>query len=177
MDPEEQPGLDGLNDGAWRERIGNAVRPLAAKAIASMMGESLLRAQVGEVLALRRADLSDEGVLLRRMKGSKSELRRWSDRRREAVRAAQTLHKGVISPCLLHGANGEPVASRCAGLLFEPWARLRRQARRYDAASRCTTSRRGALQTTRAITAATGRPGCGMCTSGRQKRWIVRGDF
>ncbi|HAD44423.1 MAG TPA: hypothetical protein DEB61_11360 [Alcanivorax sp.] len=69
----------------------------------------LLRARVGEVLALRRVDLSDEGVLLRRTKGSKSELTRWSDRLREAVRAAQALHKGVISPCLLHGANGEPV--------------------------------------------------------------------
>jgi len=108
VEPEEQPELDGLNDGAWGEGIGNAVRPLATQPIASMVGKPLLHARVGEVLALRRADLSDEGVLLRRTKGSKSELTRWSDRLREAVREAQALHRGVISPYLLHGANGEP---------------------------------------------------------------------
>lgn len=70
----------------------------------------LLRARVGEVLALRRADLRDEGLLLRRTKGSKSELTRWSDRLREAVRAAQALHRSVISPYLLHGRDGAPVS-------------------------------------------------------------------
>lgn len=63
----------------------------------------LLRARAGEVLALRRADLREEGLLLRRTKGSRSELTRWSDRLREAARAAHALHRDVLSPYLLHG--------------------------------------------------------------------------
>lgn len=52
IDPEEQLELDGLSDSAWRERIGNAVPPPAAKAIASMMGQTLLLAWSGETFAL-----------------------------------------------------------------------------------------------------------------------------
>jgi len=52
VDPEEQLELDGLSDGAWRERIGNAVPPPAAQAIASMMGETLLLAWAGETFIL-----------------------------------------------------------------------------------------------------------------------------
>ena len=52
VDPEEQMELDGLSDGAWRERIGNAVPPPAAQAIASMMGETLLLAWAGETFIL-----------------------------------------------------------------------------------------------------------------------------
>lgn len=48
VDPEEQLELDGLSDSAWRERIGNAVPPPAAQAIAEVMGETLLLAMTGE---------------------------------------------------------------------------------------------------------------------------------
>lgn len=48
VDPEEQLELDGLSDAAWRERIGNAVPPDAAAAIASTMGTTLLLAWSGE---------------------------------------------------------------------------------------------------------------------------------
>ena len=44
VEPEEQLELDGLSDAAWRERIGNAVPPDAAEAIASTMGTTLLLA-------------------------------------------------------------------------------------------------------------------------------------
>ncbi|SUF40719.1 C-5 cytosine-specific DNA methylase [Pseudomonas aeruginosa] len=37
VDPEEQLILDGLSDSDWRERIGNAVPPAAAEAIAGVM--------------------------------------------------------------------------------------------------------------------------------------------
>lgn len=46
--PEEQLVLDGLSDAAWRERIGNAVPPPAAQAIAETMGRTLLMAWAGE---------------------------------------------------------------------------------------------------------------------------------
>ena len=48
VDPEEQLELQGLSDQAWRERIGNAVPPDAAQAIAETMGRTLLLAWIGE---------------------------------------------------------------------------------------------------------------------------------
>lgn len=48
VDPEEHMELDGLSDQAWRERIGNAVPPPAAAAIAGVMGTTLLLAWSGE---------------------------------------------------------------------------------------------------------------------------------
>lgn len=50
--PDEQFELDGLNDSAWRERIGNAVPPPAAEAIAGVMGITLLLTWSGETFAL-----------------------------------------------------------------------------------------------------------------------------
>ncbi|RQR11311.1 DNA cytosine methyltransferase [Burkholderia stagnalis] len=44
--------LDGDSDQAWRERIGNAVPPKAAKAIAEVMGTTLLLAESGETFQL-----------------------------------------------------------------------------------------------------------------------------
>lgn len=52
LDPEEQLQLDGLSDSAWRERIGNAVPPHAAEAIAHVMGTTLLLAWSGETFIL-----------------------------------------------------------------------------------------------------------------------------
>ncbi|KVD94687.1 DNA methyltransferase [Burkholderia stagnalis] len=44
--------LDGDSDSAWRERIGNAVPPDAAEAIAEVMGTTLLLAESGETFRL-----------------------------------------------------------------------------------------------------------------------------
>jgi site-specific DNA-cytosine methylase len=52
FDPEEYFELSGLSDSAWRERIGNAVPPPAAEAIATVMGETLLLAWAGETFVL-----------------------------------------------------------------------------------------------------------------------------
>lgn len=52
VDPEEQLILDGMSDSAWRERIGNAVPPPAAEAIAGVMGRTLLMARAGETFQL-----------------------------------------------------------------------------------------------------------------------------
>lgn len=52
VDPEEQLELDGLSDQSWRERIGNAVPPAAAEAIAHVMGTTLLLAAAGETFML-----------------------------------------------------------------------------------------------------------------------------
>jgi site-specific DNA-cytosine methylase len=52
VEPEETLELDGLSDQAWRERIGNAVPPDAARAIAEVMGTTLLLAWSGETFVL-----------------------------------------------------------------------------------------------------------------------------
>jgi len=52
VEPEEQLELDGLSDSDWRERIGNAVPPAAAQAIAEVMGTTLLLAWSGETFLL-----------------------------------------------------------------------------------------------------------------------------
>ena len=52
VDPEEQLELDGLSDQDWRERIGNAVPPDAAEAVAEVMGTTLLLAWSGESFML-----------------------------------------------------------------------------------------------------------------------------
>ncbi|AAL49567.1 unknown [Sinorhizobium phage PBC5] len=52
VDPDEIFTLDGQSDSAWRERIGNAVPPDAATAIADVMGTTLLLAMTGETFML-----------------------------------------------------------------------------------------------------------------------------
>lgn len=52
VDPDEQLELDGLSDSSWRERIGNAVPPDAATAIAGVMGTTLLLAWSGQGFVL-----------------------------------------------------------------------------------------------------------------------------
>jgi site-specific DNA-cytosine methylase len=50
--PGEHLELFGDSDTAWRERIGNAVPPPAAKAVASLIGQTLLLAWSGETFIL-----------------------------------------------------------------------------------------------------------------------------
>lgn len=52
IDPEEQLELDGLSDSAWRERIGDGVPSASAKAVAEVMGQTLLLAWSGETFIL-----------------------------------------------------------------------------------------------------------------------------
>lgn len=52
LEPDEHFELEGLSDSAWRERIGNAVPSNAAKAIAGVMGTTLLLAQSGQTFML-----------------------------------------------------------------------------------------------------------------------------
>lgn len=52
VEPDEVFTLDGQSDSAWRERIGNAVPPDAAEAIAGVMGTTLLLAMSGQTFIL-----------------------------------------------------------------------------------------------------------------------------
>lgn len=52
IEPQEYIHLYGGSDSAWRERIGNAVPPPTAAAIASVMGQAILLARAGETFVL-----------------------------------------------------------------------------------------------------------------------------
>jgi site-specific DNA-cytosine methylase len=54
FDPDDYAGFEmtGSSDSAWRERIGNAVPPDAAAAVATVMGRTLLLASAGESFLL-----------------------------------------------------------------------------------------------------------------------------
>ena len=52
LNPEEYLQLGGFSDSAYRERIGNAVPPDAAAAVAGAMGTTLLRAWSGQTFML-----------------------------------------------------------------------------------------------------------------------------
>ncbi len=64
VDPDEIFALDGKSDSAWRERIGNAVPPDAAAAIASVMGTTLLLAMTGTTFALSSMDIWVQPIAL-----------------------------------------------------------------------------------------------------------------
>lgn len=64
VEPEEWLELDGLSDQAWRERIGNAVPPAAAEAIAQVMGTTLLLAEAGETFILSNMPIWVQPVAL-----------------------------------------------------------------------------------------------------------------
>lgn len=81
----------------------------------------LLRARRSEVLALRRDDVSDAGVFLRRGKGSEDETTTWTPALREAVQAARAINRDVISPWLLHDSSGKPIK---AAAFDTAWQRL-----------------------------------------------------
>lgn len=67
----------------------------------------LLAARITEVLRLTRADLLDDGVRVRRLKGSKTNVVKWSPRLRAAVDAAQALPARAATTLLLHDGDGQ----------------------------------------------------------------------
>jgi integrase len=72
----------------------------------------LCRARRGEVLGMKmREHILEDGVYVQRTKGSDSEVTLWSDRLRAAVALARTHNRDVLSPYLLHGADGKPISS------------------------------------------------------------------
>lgn len=68
----------------------------------------LLAARTTEVLQLRRSDLTPEGVRVRRLKGSKTNVVKWSPLLEEIVNEALAPHGRVRSLHLLHDADGQP---------------------------------------------------------------------
>lgn len=87
----------------------------------------LLAARKSEVLDLMRFDLSEDGVRVRRGKGSKTNIVRWSQRLEDAVNRALALPGR--SEYLLHDRHGVKIK---ASSLDTAWQRLRAGFRLHD---------------------------------------------
>lgn len=79
----------------------------------------LLYARSQEALRLTRKNLLDEGVFVDRLKGSKSNIVRWSPRLRKAIDECKAI--SILSPHLLTNNSGKRVTY---SMLKKPWARL-----------------------------------------------------
>jgi hypothetical protein len=100
-----------------------------------------LYARIVEVQELLKTDLIDEGVLMRRRKGSKNNIIEWDAELEAAVNAALSLKREISSVYLLHDDQGQPLQysairnawdrcmARCVkdaaaeGLVFRPFTR------------------------------------------------------
>ena len=98
---KETPRSHYIEHGEYR-----MVRRLAPKWLALAMDLSYIcRARRGEVLALTYDDLSDEGLLLRRSKGSSSELTLWTPSLREVIEQSRSLPQ--TSDHIIRNSRGE----------------------------------------------------------------------
>lgn len=66
----------------------------------------LCRMRMSETRELKRSDLTEEGVFVRRAKGSRGEITAWSPRLRAAIDLASAIHPDTISPYVIHNKDG-----------------------------------------------------------------------
>ena len=85
--------------------------PSGAYLVPMMELAYLLRARTVEILDLPSSVATDEGVLLKRRKGSKDTIAAWSPRLRAAIDAAEALKRevAVVSPRLFIGRDRAPL--------------------------------------------------------------------
>ena len=69
----------------------------------------LCRARWSEIATLKHDNVREDGVFLKRTKGSKNELTLWSPRLREAVQKAQNFNRLRFSHHLIHDKDGSPI--------------------------------------------------------------------
>jgi integrase len=88
-----------------------AVHIAARPQLAAIMDIAYLTAQrIGDVLSIRRADLTDEGILFRQQKTEVPLLVRWNPDLRGAVERAKALHGNVKALTLFHSRRGDPLS-------------------------------------------------------------------
>lgn len=90
----------------------------------------LCRARRDEVFSMTYDDILDDGLMLNRGKGSKSEVILWSKRLRDAVEGCKTIYPNAPTPItgalLLHNKNGK----KCLGnALDSAWQRVMQKAK------------------------------------------------
>ena len=120
-DIPENPCTGVRNDESARDRYVTQEEFEAFKAIATseyvplfMELAYLCRARWGEVSDMRHSDILEEGLLVRRLKGSKSEITAWTPRLIAAVDACKALNATAPAPIsgsyLIHTSRGGKVS-------------------------------------------------------------------
>lgn len=94
-----------VNDAEYLDRLEDAAASGSPYVAPIMELAYLLRARLSEVLDLKRSDLSDDGILLHRRKGSRDIQVDWSPRLRDAISAALALHGPVAGRHVIKGAS------------------------------------------------------------------------
>lgn len=109
--------------------VQKVARESAYPYVAPMMDMAYLcRARTIELRALTEADIADDGIYLRRTKGSVSEVTGWSDRMVSAVKEARSVYSSApvsIGRPLFHGKKGAPIPKSS---FKTAWARIMRKA-------------------------------------------------
>lgn len=75
--------------------------------------------RISDVLAIRYADLLDEGIIFRQQKTKHRMIVGWSDDLREAVASAKALHQSLRGMTLLHTRQGTPFAYSTVRTLWD----------------------------------------------------------
>lgn len=90
----------------------------------------LCRARRGEVFSMTLDNILEDGLLLDRAKGSKSDVILWSPRLKQAVEGCKTIYPNAPTPImgayLLHGKNGKQYAESA---LNSAWQRVMKKAK------------------------------------------------
>lgn len=85
----------------------------------------LCRARRAEVFGLRHEDLTGEGIMLRRSKGSRGEITLWNPRLRAAVEGCKSIYPNAPTPItgklLIHNKSGGPMSKNA---LDSAWQRI-----------------------------------------------------
>lgn len=86
-----------------------AIKAHAGDLLAVIMDLCYLTGQrIGDVLAIRRSDLRDEGVYVEQQKTKARVLIAWNPELSAAVERAKAMHKNVAGLYMLRGTNGQP---------------------------------------------------------------------
>lgn len=100
---EQSKNRDRLISDAEYKRVYDAA-PVNLKV--AMELAYLCRMRREEVVRLERKDITDKGIIVRRVKKSKTQLIKWTPRLRAAVRLAKSQYPNVINRYLLHKKGG-----------------------------------------------------------------------
>ncbi len=93
-----------LNDEEW-----HAIHEKAGPRLKIIMElQNLTGQRIGDVLSIRRNQITDEGIVFEQQKTEARLLVRWSPELRAAVKAAKEMGDGVATLALLRGVDGKP---------------------------------------------------------------------
>jgi integrase len=108
-----------------------AIRACASERLQIIMDLCIRTGQrIGDVLAIKRVDLLEEGIRFAQQKTGAREVVKWTPELRAIVERAKTLHGNLRALTLLHSARGKQLAYWQAS---EHWVRARKRAGVPDA--------------------------------------------